>query len=126
MTTQSILGNTRRPDISFFASGKIDITSRIVKALDMAEGDVIDIMVGGGEYYFYVSSRSSMVCGKHEAQCYPSKHGSKHFRAYSRRLCAAIFQASGFSNHASFAAGEVVEVNGRKAIPIIIRKNYMP
>lgn len=125
MTTQSILGNTRRPDISFFASGKIDITSRIVKALDMAEGDVIDVMVGNGEYYFYVSSHSSIVCGRHEAQCYPSKHGSRHFRAYSRRLCAAMLKASGFNLRASFAAGEVVDVNGRKAIPIIIRKNYM-
>lgn len=125
MTTQSILGNTRRPDISFFASGKIDITSRIVKALGIAEGDVVDIMVGGGEYYFYVSIPSSMVCGKHEAQCYPSKHGSRHYRAYSRRLCSAIFNASGFDKQACFAAGEVVEVNGRKAIPIIIRKNYI-
>lgn len=126
MTTHSILGNTRRPDISFFASGKIDITSRIVKALGMVEGDVIDIMAGDGEYFLYVSSHASSLCGRHEAQCYPSKHGSRHFRANSRRLCAAILKASGSDLHASFAAGDVVQVNNRKAIPIIILKNFRP
>ena len=45
MTTQSILGNTRRSDISFSPNGKIDISSRIVKALGMEKGDVIDMMV---------------------------------------------------------------------------------
>lgn len=123
MTTQSILCNTRRADISFSPNGKIDISSRIVKALGMEKGDIIDIMVGGGEYYLYVSIRSFDVFGRHEAQCYPTQNGSRHFRTYCRRLCMAILQAVEVSGKASFAAGEVVEINGRKAIPIITRKN---
>ena len=43
MTAHSILGNTRRADISFWTSGKIDIASRVVRALRMEPGDVIDI-----------------------------------------------------------------------------------
>lgn len=123
MTTQSILGNTRRSDISFSPNGKIDISSRIVKALGMEKGDVIDIMVDGREYYLYVSIHASVVFGRHEAQCYPTQRGSRHFRAYCRRLCTAILQAAGVSGVACFAAGEVVEISGRKAIPIITRKN---
>lgn len=122
MTTQSILGNTRRADISFSPNGKIDIASCIVKALGMEKGDVIDIMVDGGEYYLYVSIHASVVFGRHEAQCYPTQNGSRHFRTYCRRLCTAILQATG-NERACFAAVEMVEVNGRKAIPIITCKN---
>ncbi len=123
MTIQSILGNTRRADISFSKTGKIDITARIVKALGIERGDIIDIMVGGGEYYLYVSAHASQICGRHEAQCYPSKRGGHHFRAYSRRLCAAILKIAGITIHGNFPAGEVVEINGHKAIPIITRNN---
>ncbi len=55
MNARSILGNTRRADISFYSSGKIDITSRIANALGMVDGDVIDIMMWKGEFYLYVS-----------------------------------------------------------------------
>lgn len=123
MNTRSILGNTRLPDISFHSSGKIDITSRIVKALGMEAGDIIDIMVDKSEYYLYVSAHASEVCGRHEAQCYPSKRNALHFRTYSRRLTSAILRLAGISTRASFPAGEVIEVEGRKAIPIITRNN---
>lgn len=123
MTPHSILGNTRRSDISFSPDGKIDISSRIVKALGMKKGDVIDIMMHGTEYYLYVSTPASAVFGRHEAQCYPTKSRSNHFRTYSRRLCVAILNATGISGIARFAAGEAVEIRGHKAIPIITRKN---
>ncbi len=120
--TMSILGNTRRADISFHASGKIDITSRIVNALGINQGDVIDIMTANGEFYLYVSVRAADICGRHEAQCYPSKRGGRHFRTYCRRLCSAILsQHPTHTSRLSFAAGEAVEVHGRKAITIITR-----
>ena len=120
---RSILGNTRRADISFYPNGKIDISSRIVKTLSMEKGDVIDIMVDGREYYLYVSIHASVVFGRHEAQCYPTQRGSRHFRAYSRRLCTAMMQATGINERVSFAAGEIVEMHGHKVLPIITRKN---
>ena len=48
---RSILGNTRRADISFYSSGKIDITSRIANALGMVDGDVIDVLTWIGVFY---------------------------------------------------------------------------
>ena len=107
MTAHSILGNTRRADISFWTSGKIDIASRVVRALRMEPGDVIDIM----------------AAGRAEAQCFPSKHGSRHFRAYSRRLCSVILRESGASSLAALPAGDLTEVAGRPAIPVITRNN---
>ena len=123
MTAHSILGNTRRADISFWTSGKIDIASRVVRALRMEPGDVIDIMAAGGEYYLYVAARASQLCGRHEAQCFPSKHGSRHFRAYSRRLCSVILRESGATSLAALPAGDLTEVAGRPAIPVITRNN---
>lgn len=122
MNTKSILGNTRRADISFHASGKIDITSRIVNALGINQGDVIDIMTANGEFYLYVSAHAADICGRHEAQCYPSKRGGRHFRTYCHRLCSAILsQHPTHTSRLRFAAGEAVEVHGRKAITIITR-----
>lgn len=121
MNVRSILGNTRRADISFYSSGKIDITSRITNALGIVDGDVIDIMMSKGEYYLYVSVHASDICGRHEAQCYPSKRGGRHFRTWCRRLCSAILSECGETSHVSLAAGEVVVMNGHKAITIITR-----
>ena len=45
---KSILPNSRKHDISFHASGKIDISAHIAKKLSLAPGDVIDIAHGCG------------------------------------------------------------------------------
>lgn len=123
MTVKSILENTRCADISFFSSGKIDITSRVVKALSMQSGDVIDIMCAGKEFYLYVSQHSSEILGRHTARCYPTKHGSNHFRGYSRKLCEAILKECGAQNRANLAAGSMMEINGYTAIALITRNN---
>ncbi len=124
LNLNNLLGHTRRPDISFFASGKIEITSRVAKALGIAPADVIDIMTDDDEYYLFIAARAATVRGRHEAQCRPTNRGGRHFRAYSRRLCSAILKAAGSTFRACLAAGDPVEINGRKAIPIITRKNY--
>lgn len=121
MEIKSILGNTRRADISFHSSGKIDITSRIANALNMADGDVIDIMTVRGEFYLYISIPATAICGRHEAQCYPSKRGGRHYRTWCHRLCSAILAECGQPSRANLAAGEITEINGHKAIPIITR-----
>ena len=46
---ESILGNTRKADIVFYSSGRIDITSHIAKQLHLSRGDVLDIMSENGE-----------------------------------------------------------------------------
>lgn len=48
---ESILGNTRKADIVFYASGRIDITSHIATQLRLSRGDVLDIMYDEKENY---------------------------------------------------------------------------
>lgn len=116
----SILGNTRRPDISFHANGKIDIASRIANILSIREGDIIDILSSQGELYLYVRLRASVAVGRHEARCYPSNNSGRHFRTYSRRLCDAILCRCGHPPTASLPAGKPCEISGRPAVPIIL------
>ena len=82
---QTILQTTRRPDVSFFPSGKIDITARVARMLDLHPGDVIDIAINGSEFLLFVRVRQAS--GNHEAIVRPTKRRSHNFRCYSRRLC---------------------------------------
>lgn len=89
---QSLIGNNRRADISFFPNGRIDISARLSRLLSLQSGDTIDIKFDGYEYYIYVRNRSPLG-GRFEAQCFPSNKKGRHFRAYSRRLYAAVSRA---------------------------------
>lgn len=109
--------------MTFYCDGRIDITSRVAKILQLHEGDVVDIGVHQGEYYLYVRNRFTNIVGKHEAQCFASKKNSCNFRAYSKKICSAILQLSQASK-ARIAAGEVVELpEVGRAVPLIIRLN---
>lgn len=120
---ESILVNSRKPDVTFYRDGRIDITSRVAKILQLHEGDVVDIGVHQGEYYLYVRNRFTNIVGKHEAQCFASKKNSCNFRAYSKKICSAILQLSQASK-ARIPAGEVVELpEVGRTVPLIIRLN---
>lgn len=122
----SILGNTRRADIKFHHSGKIEISATIAKQLSISRGDVIDIIIHKGEYYLVVRAKADQILGRHEAQCFTVNAKAKHshsFRAHSKRLCRAILQVTG-SKEAFLPAGiaESIEPYGI-AIPLITRNN---
>lgn len=103
---QSLIGNNRRADISFFPNGRIDISARLSRLLSLQSGDTIDIKFDGYEYYIYVRNRSPFG-GRFEAQCFPSNKKGRHFRAYSRRLYAAVSRACHADGCLRIAAGEV-------------------
>ena len=122
MTTT--LENTRRPDITFHGSGRIDITARVAKALSLHQGDVIDIAHDDGEYYLYVKHRNAV--GRHEAQCAPTYKGRtcNNLRAHSRRLCQAVLKVNGNYTTARLPVGEPLQQQGLgTALPIIIKRN---
>lgn len=124
---RSVLGSTRRPDITFHQSGKIDITARVSNAIDIQEGDVIDLAEDRGEYYLYVRVKACDAVGKHEGRCRPtkrSKNGGRNFRAYSKRLCDFVLACSGSHDRARVPAGKGEDIPTLgKAINIIIGYN---
>lgn len=124
---KSILGITRRADVIFRADGHFDLTARVVRALNISPGDVVDVLSDGCEYYLYVSRRAlNSTIGRFEAQVYPTnrKKGGLHFRGTSSRLCRAIIAASAARSRAELPCGEIVlDSSGRPLMPIIVRQN---
>lgn len=126
---ESLLGNrTRRADITFYRNGKIDITSRLTKMLELGEGDVIDIAFDSGEYYLYRMRKAENLVGRHEAQCHGTHKGRLHptrnMRAYSKKICSAILKASGATDKARVWAGELCTFDTiGKAVVIIPASN---
>lgn len=118
---ESILGNTRKADIVFYSSGRIDITSHIAKQLHLSRGDVLDIMSENGELYLYVRYRSP-TGGRHEACVFPSNRQGKHFRASSKSLCSAILDVSGVTDKARLCVGEPKESQYHGTLLPIITK----
>lgn len=121
----SLAGNSRRPDITFHANGRIDISAHVAHRLSLRCGDVIDVAADDGlcrELYLHVKFRAPVV-GRHHATCFPSNHGGCHFRAWSVRLCRAVLAAACVTAcKASFAVGEPVTLHGEPALPVIYKK----
>lgn len=112
---KSILGNTtRRPDITFYRSGRIDITAHVARILGLREGDVIDIFMDpdSGEHMLYVCQHAADAPGRFEAQCrLTNKHKRGHnFRCHSKRLCDAILNASNCDNIARLPIGTALDL----------------
>lgn len=119
---QSILGNTRKADITFYSGGRICISARVSKLLALAHGDVIDIMADKGETYLYVKHRTPLI-GRHEGMVFRSNKNGNHFVASSARLCRFIISQSGTTdNKVRLCCGYPVTLSHYgTALPIIIK-----
>lgn len=120
-----LLDNSRRHDITFNAGGRIEISARVTRALDLHAGDVIDIAVDERtrEVYLYVKHRAPLA-GRHKAQCYRTGKGRtcNSLRAHSVEICRQVLDMRGFSClQARLPVGDPIEIQGVKALPLIIR-----
>lgn len=124
---QSILGNSRKHDVTFARNGKITISSRVSKLLDIQPGDCIDILADKkGEYYLTVAIRKQFAVGRHEAVCYRANKGAHHWFmcAGSVRLCRHILGLNKTESVAHIPAGDLVELSdGMLAVPLIVKWN---
>lgn len=122
---ESILGNrTRRPDITFYRSGRIDITARIANIIGLRAGDVIDIGRENGEYLLYCLHKAENTIGRHEAQCISTHkgrlHPSRNLRAFSKRLTDRILSITTKGDMARVWCGATVNLNDHGTAVIII------
>lgn len=117
----SILGNTRKADIIFNSGGRICISARVAKLLDLSNGDVIDIATDEYETYLYVKHHAPVV-GRHEGMVFRSNKRGKHCVASSVTLCRYILSLCGGGNKVSLCLGTAVELPPYgKALPIITK-----
>ena len=121
----SVLGSsTRLPDIYFRADGRIDITASVVLALDIREGDSLDIWEDGGERLLYVRNRASSSIGRHKATCRSTKKSHRYMRAWCVELCSYMLACTGGLSEAHLLVGEkTVHPLIGVAVPLITRNN---
>ena len=118
---KSILGNTRKADITFYSSGRIDITARVAKILSLNHGDVIDIIIGHTEWYLYVKHRAPTV-GRHGATVYRSNSKGNNFRTYSKKTCSYILYECEAEDQVKLWVGVPTELPAYGiAVPIITK-----
>ena len=123
---QSILENTRKADITFHRSGRINISARVSRSLNLAHGDIIDIMAESAgrnivETYLYVKHRAPVV-GKHEGMVFRSNKNGHHCIASSITLCRYIMSRCGGGDKVRLCCGTPVELQHYgTALPIIIK-----
>ena len=119
------MGNSRKSDLTFWRDGHIDICARVSKALDLKEGDVIDIAMDDGfgqEYYLYSRRHNTQVHGRHEGTC-RAVNGprSRYLRANSKRLTRFVLQLMGHPDQAHVMCGEVTDTPLGRAMVIILK-----
>ena len=118
---KSILPNSRKHDISFHASGKIDISAHVARSLSLAPGDVIDIAQESGEWYLYVKLRSGHYAGRHEGRVCATAHGKGTFRTWSKAIATAVLKWAGANGLLRCPCGMEFERENKKYITIIYR-----
>lgn len=118
---KSILLNSRKHDISFHASGKIDISAHIARRLSLAPGDVIDIMHDSGELYLYVKLRAGNYVGRHNGTVWATAHGKGTFRTWSKAMTSAVLHRTGATGILRCPCGMEFERDNKKYITIIYR-----
>lgn len=122
---KSLLGLNRRSDVIFRADGHFDLTARVVRALNIVPGDVVDVLNDGFEYYLYVAHHiGNTSLGRFEAQVFPTNKRGNHFRGSSIRLCKALLNLSGAEKKAALPCGALIkDKEGRLLLPIIVKFN---
>ena len=116
-----LLERTRRPDITFCRNGRISITARVVRILSLRPGDSINVAFHLGECYL-LAFRHGNAIGRHVAQCYPTKKGSRNYCANSVTLCRLMLDACKVEGErASFMVGKEETHNDEIVLPIIYK-----
>lgn len=124
---KSILGNKiRKPDITFFRNGRIDISAHVANVLSMKRGDIIDMFGHGMELYIFIRLHAPTI-GNYKATCYETKKNSRNFRTYSIQLCNSIMKIcdAGDLPKIKLSVGEPVEIDGYGTALPLIYKNIL-
>lgn len=83
----------RRADIVFNQSGRIDLTARLCKLLQIEQGNVLDVAKLDGEWVLRVGRPS--VGGNFCGTIKTVNQGSAYKRAHSKSLAAKIAEITG-------------------------------
>ena len=120
--TRPVITTTRRGDITFHPSGRIDLTAHVSKSLGLHPGDVVNIAEEGdspSEHYLYVVRRSEETTGRHSCTCRKVKSG-RYLRVFSKSLASHILHLCHANGTLCLRVGAPTVLKGiGTALPII-------
>lgn len=117
----SIICKSRVCDLTFYKSGRIDISASASKLLGLTGGEVIDVLCDSEDRFFlYVKVRNPN--GKYKATVYRSnKHGCC-FRTNCKAMTTIIINACGATDVARLAvASPIINEHYGTLLPLITR-----
>lgn len=119
---QNLLAHNRRHDLTFYASGRIDISSRIVNVLALQPGDVVSVAREADGLFFYIATKANDTAPhfSYSGRCFRHNKTSFSLRAQSTQLCNEVLKLTQCDNIARLPVGDPVHTPVGKAIPIII------
>lgn len=115
--------NNIKPDIKFMPNGDIHLTSKVVSLLGIEEGDAIQVARDNDETYIYIHARKAEGKNIIGIARRPNKY-SVYLRVRWSSLCREIIKSDGRATFAAYRVGDLHEIDGKKVLPIITRKNY--
>lgn len=118
---KSIYPQSRKHDISFYPSGRIDISAHIARLLHLTDGDVIDFVLDKSELYLYVKLRAGEYVGRHTGRVWATAHGKGTFRACSKQITRAILNLANKNSRLRCACGAQIFFDNISYITIIYR-----
>lgn len=115
--------NSRLPDVTVYPDGKINIAARIVHALGISPGDVIDVHSEPPELYIYIRHRKGQFVGRHTGVCKFPNGRRGTMRTYSKRIAAKILAAitPAPTDKTPLPCGNLEIRHGTPLIPIITK-----
>jgi hypothetical protein len=121
-----ITAASRRPDITIYRSGRIDISAHVADKLDIHQEDVIDIAADDdGEIYLYVSHRAPLY-GRFRGRCVRTNRCGRHMRAHSEPICDELFRQMHLPASvlvARIASGELRTINNVNYLTLILKRH---
>lgn len=92
---ENLVSATRKHDITFHRSGRIDISARLAKLLSLAPGDSVMIAKDCGEYYIYVSHRASQSDMPYRGKVYHANSNGDACRLQFKPLALEVIKQCG-------------------------------
>lgn len=122
---KALVQTTRRPDITIYRNGRIDISAHVVALLKINQGDVVNVVRDDeGEIYLCVSFRVPLY-GRFSGRCVFTNRKGHHMRTYSKSICNELFQlmhAPESMRIAHIAIGEMHCIDGLSILTLILKR----
>lgn len=118
---EHLIKNSRRHDITISTSGIMSLSARLVRMLDIQDGDTINVGCDKDNYYIYVAYRRQEAV-RCKAKCYSLNKSGRCMRCCSKELAMGIINkvAKG-QRTVKLPIGNAMLLNGRVAVPLITK-----